>query len=65
VAVIVPAYNEEMVILETIASLLASNHGEKFEIIVIDDGSTDNTYKIANEIYGKHPNIRVFRVKNG
>jgi glycosyltransferase involved in cell wall biosynthesis len=65
VAVIVPAYNEEKVILETITSLLASNHTDKFEIIVVDDGSKDNTYKVAFDAYKDNPNIRVFRVENG
>src|SRR5204863_10117934 len=45
VSVIVPAYNEEMVIEATIRSLLASTY-EKYEIIVIDDGSQDNTSKV-------------------
>ncbi len=43
VAVIVPAYNEVKVIDRTISSLLASE-GASFEILVIDDGSTDGTY---------------------
>ncbi len=65
VAVIIPAYNEEKVILTTIASLLASYHGERFEIIVVDDGSTDNTYAVAQKVYGDNPLIRIFRVENG
>src|SRR3954454_3731207 len=42
IAVIVPAYNEEQVIAQTVSSLLDANYPEK-EIIVIDDGSTDST----------------------
>jgi cellulose synthase/poly-beta-1,6-N-acetylglucosamine synthase-like glycosyltransferase len=42
IAVIVPAYNEETVITQTVSSLLDADYPEK-EIIVVDDGSTDAT----------------------
>jgi cellulose synthase/poly-beta-1,6-N-acetylglucosamine synthase-like glycosyltransferase len=42
IAVIVPAYNEEAVIVQTVLSLLEADYPEK-EIIVVDDGSTDRT----------------------
>ncbi|HEY4517094.1 MAG TPA: glycosyltransferase [Candidatus Paceibacterota bacterium] len=48
VAIVVPCFNEEKTIAGTVASLLALDYPrEKFEIIVVDDGSTDNTLKIA------------------
>lgn len=50
VSVVVPAYNEEKVICRTIDSLLASDYAN-FEIIVVDDGSSDETYKIVREKY--------------
>lgn len=46
VTVIVPAYNEEKVIERTIEGLLATQYPKK-EIIVIDDGSKDRTFEIA------------------
>lgn len=42
VSVIVPAHNEELTIVDTVRSLLASEYSN-FEIIVVDDGSTDRT----------------------
>ncbi len=42
IAVIVPAFNEEQVIVDTVRSVLEANYPEK-EIIVVDDGSTDDT----------------------
>lgn len=48
VSVIVPAHNEEQVIERSIQSLLEQRYDKK-EIIVVDDGSTDGTYHIANE----------------
>jgi cellulose synthase/poly-beta-1,6-N-acetylglucosamine synthase-like glycosyltransferase len=52
VAVLIPAYNEEKVIARTIRSVLMSNY-KNIRIIVIDDGSKDDTYKIATETYAK------------
>jgi len=65
VAVVVPAYNEEKVIVQTIASLLASDHPERFEIIVVDDGSSDATYRLARDTFADEPRVRVFTKPNG
>lgn len=46
VSVIVPAYNEENVIVRTIESLLRNTYGN-FDIIAVDDGSKDATYATA------------------
>src|SRR5882762_8636779 len=50
VAVLIPAYNEEKVIVRTIRSVMMSNY-KNLRIIVIDDGSSDNTYDIARDAY--------------
>ena len=50
VAVLIPAYNEEKVIVRTIRSVMMSNY-KNIRIIVIDDGSTDNTYRAAVGAY--------------
>ncbi len=63
VSVLVPAYNEEKVILRTIESLLGSTYPE-FEILVIDDGSKDGTYKVVKERFGNEPRVRAFTKPN-
>ncbi|MFY9854036.1 MAG: glycosyltransferase, partial [Terracidiphilus sp.] len=50
VAVLIPAYNEEKVIVRTIRSVLNSDYAN-LHVIVIDDGSSDSTYEIACQSY--------------
>ncbi|HVJ07158.1 MAG TPA: glycosyltransferase [Acidisarcina sp.] len=52
VAVLIPAYNEEKVIVRTIRSVLNSDY-PNLRVIVIDDGSKDRTYDTAREAYAK------------
>lgn len=63
VSVIIAAYNEEKVIAQTIHSLLASTH-PRFEIIVVDDGSTDQTSEVVRSTFGHEPRVRLFTKPN-
>lgn len=63
VCVVIPAYNEEKVILKTIESVRASNYPD-LEIVVIDDGSTDNTFSVVRSAYNDRE-VKVFKVANG
>ncbi|RLG12743.1 hypothetical protein DRN73_01710 [Candidatus Pacearchaeota archaeon] len=67
VTVIIPAYNESKSIEKTIESALASDYPkEKMEIIVVDDGSKDNTYELARKFTkSKKFRVRVYTKKNG
>ncbi|WP_371548841.1 glycosyltransferase [Streptomyces sp. NBC_00554] len=60
VSVLVPAYNEAKCIENTVHSLMASEH--PIEIIVIDDGSSDGTARIVEDL--RLPNVRVVRQLN-
>ena len=59
VAVVVPAYNEENVVLQTVHSLLACQHPRSFEIIVVDDGSTDGTSRVLREAFADKPLVTI------
>ena len=64
VTVIIPAFNEEKSIARTIESIKASNYPKnKFEIIVVDDGSKDKTLEIAKKYKSKL--VKVYTKKNG
>jgi glycosyltransferase involved in cell wall biosynthesis len=61
VSVIIPCYNAEKYILQTLESVFAQSYAN-YEIIVIDDGSTDESYEILQDI--KHEKLRIFTQKN-
>lgn len=59
---IVPVYNAEKYIEECIESIL--RQGECCELILVDDGSTDNSGEICDLYAGRHERIKVFHNKN-
>lgn len=66
VAIIIPCWNEEKTLKCTVESIAALQYPkEKLKIIVVDDGSTDNTFLVANALKEKFPFIEVYRQKNG
>lgn len=58
ISVVVPVHNEEESISECLHSLLAVDYSQdKYEVIVIDDGSTDGTGDVVRAFTEKHPNV--------
>ncbi len=64
VTVIVPAYNEERVIVASIARVLASDYSA-FQVIVADDGSKDATSALVAEHFGNDPRVLLLTMGNG
>lgn len=63
-SVIIPVYNAEKTIARCLKSLLNSARSD-FEILVIDDGSTDHTLNICQNIMERDTRIRYYRKQNG
>ncbi len=65
VSIIVPVWNEEKTVLKTISSILNLNYPQnKLAIVIVDDGSTDNTWNVVQSFEG-HPQIKLLRKENG
>ncbi len=58
ISIILPAYNEGVLLRGTMRSLLELEYPH-YEIVIVDDGSKDNTREIAREFVGIHRNVEV------
>ncbi len=66
VSMIVPCFNEGKTLAATISSLLTMEYPkDKLEIVVVDDGSTDNTREIGEEWAKRSPQVTYFYKENG
>lgn len=54
-SITIPSYNAENYLLETIPTMLAISNLDKLEIIIVNDGSKDNTLEIANKLKTDYP----------
>ena len=63
ISVIVPVYNDERFLQPCIDSIINQSYS-KLEIILVDDGSTDNSPKILDEFSAKDNRIKVYHKKN-
>lgn len=64
ISVIIPAYNAEHTIDRAVGSLLIQDFDE-LEIIIVDDGSTDGTFAVCEELADSDIRIRLVRKENG
>ena len=64
-SIVVPVYNVEQYLVNCIESLIAQDIAkESYEIILVDDGSTDKGGKICDDFAAREDNIRVFHQTN-
>lgn len=64
ISVVMPVYNKELYLEKTLQSILNQSY-KNFEIIIVDDGSTDNTKQICDEYAKKDSRISVYHIENG
>jgi peptidoglycan-N-acetylglucosamine deacetylase len=63
VTVLIPAHNEENVIVQTVTSVLLSDH-QDLRIVVVDDGSTDKTRELLDTNFSHEPRVRIIHQVN-
>ena len=64
VSIIMPVYNSEKYVSDAIESVLAQDYNN-FELICVNDGSTDNSLNILRKFEAKDPRIKVYTKDNG
>ena len=63
ISIITPCFNSERFIAETITSIQNQTY-KNWELLITDDGSTDNSVKIINEFISKDSRIKLFKINN-
>lgn len=64
ISVIIPIYNRQNFIEECLRSILTQSY-QNFEILIIDDGSTDQTVAVCRAIAKNEPRIKLFEAEHG
>ena len=64
VSVIIPAYNEERVIISSLERVLASDY-PALQVIIADDGSKDATSELVRQKFGSDPRVTLLTLANG
>jgi len=62
ITIMIPAHNEEVMIEETITYLFEELNYTNFEVLVMNDGSTDQTAAIIKRLQTKYPRLRTVRI---
>jgi len=63
VSTIIPVFNRQKMLLDSVESVLAQSY-RPIEIIIVDDGSTDESLKVAKSFERKHSFIKVISIEN-
>src|SRR5580765_993620 len=62
-SIIIPVYNRSHLLGETIDTVLAQSYSH-FELIIVDDGSTENIKEVLDQKYSNESKIKYFRKQN-
>jgi cellulose synthase/poly-beta-1,6-N-acetylglucosamine synthase-like glycosyltransferase/spore germination protein YaaH/peptidoglycan/xylan/chitin deacetylase (PgdA/CDA1 family) len=65
VSVVIAAFNEEKVIVRTIAGVLANEYAGALEVTIVDDGSKDGTVAEVEKHFGDDPRVHLLKQENG
>lgn len=60
VSILIPVYNRERIILETLNSAVSQTY-KNIEVIVVDNKSTDNTFEVIKEFAKSYPNVKAYQ----
>ena len=63
ISIILPTFNRAKYIDRSIMSVIGQTY-QNWELLIVDDGSTDNTFELAKKYINKHSNIRYFFHEN-
>ena len=63
VTVIIPAYNHEKYVQETINSIIAQTY-QNIELVIIDDGSVDDSYSLLKKYVDKYSWVKLISLEN-
>ena len=63
ISVIIPVYNSENTIIRTLDSIFSQNY-KNYEVIIVNDGSSDNSYNIIKKYCDNHANFFVYDIPN-
>lgn len=63
VSIIIPVYNNQSSVVETVESVIAQDY-ENLEIIIVNDGSTDNSQEVLEKLSNQYQNIQVYSKEN-
>ncbi|MCH8744523.1 MAG: glycosyltransferase, partial [Chloroflexi bacterium] len=65
-SIVIPAYNEELGILRTLGQVISflTSQSYSWEVVVVDDGSTDSTAALVGQFASRHSNVRLICVQH-
>lgn len=64
-SIIIPAYNEEETIYQLVENVLRVDYGLDYEVVIVNDGSTDNTLKILSKLNDKKTKLISYKDSKG